>query len=642
MKKQQMTSTDGQDVPTPESPLNKDTEGETSAGFECMQLAHFVDCQLEDALYWTREDGKFLYVNDAACRNLGYSKAELLTMGVHDIDATAVEGPEWGRRLMEIQGKGSDRVERVHRRKDGTVFPVEIKRSYFEVEGQNIICGIAHDISKREQSRRFLRLVLDSIPIRVFWKDCQGNYLGGNRSFSEDAGLGNVDEIEGKTDFEMPWAAKEAEAYRGDDQLVIETGLSRLGFEESQSHSGGVHLLRTNKVALRDNDRRIVGVLGTYEDISKQKRAELELQRLYTAIEQSQDTIMVTDLEGRVEYVNPVFELVSGYSCEEVIGRRVSFLNRDPEAAAERDRELWSALRRGESWEGHFYNKRKDGTFYTEKATISPVRDDHGVVVNYVAVKRDITEELARDERLRQVQKMESIGRLAGGVAHDFNNILHTVSGFSELILMDAPEMIPQHVREIQQVVGHAAEITKQLLAFSKKRPIQYLELDLNGMIRSARKMLMQAINPRIAFALDLSSELLMVSADASQILQVVMNLVVNARDAMPDGGRIRLITEKRIVPASFQLNPEQAVVEEFACITVTDNGSGMNEGQLQHLFEPFFTTKPEGQGTGLGLSVVYGIIKDHGGWVDVHSTPGEGTTFDAYIPMQISDDCVC
>ena len=372
-----------------------------------------------------------------------------------------------------------------------------------------------------------------------------------------------------------------------------------------------------------------------FQDITARKQAEAEKDRLLTAIDQSPETIVITDIEGTIQYVNPAFETITGYTQDEAIGQNPSVLKSGKHDEAFYSN-LWKTLTAGEIWKGRFVNQRKNGEIYTEEATISPVMDSGGRITNYVAIKADITAELAREKQFRQMQKMESVGRMAGGIGHEFNNALQAVLGFSDLILLgkENAEVQRQNVVEIQKAAQHAAELTQQLLAFSRKEPTQVKPLDLNMVLSAGQKILKRALNEKIRLQFEPTDPLERVNADASQIMQIAMNLVVNSRDALPDGGTVILRTENREVAEEDRSDLPNSRVGKFVCFSVSDTGCGMNDNQLAHLFDPFYTTKPLGEGTGLGLSLVYGIVEEHGGWVSVSSKPGQGSVFQVFLPV--------
>ena len=357
------------------------------------------------------------------------------------------------------------------------------------------------------------------------------------------------------------------------------------------------------------------------------RRVEAERKRLVTAIEQAAEAVVITDPEGTIQYVNPAFHRITGYTREEVLGQNPRVLKSE-----EHDRafyqKLWDTITSGDTWNGRFTNKKKDGTLYLEDATISPVCDNSGKIVNFVSVKRDITREVALEKELRQAQKMEAVGQLAGGVAHDFNNLLTAITGYAELVqdeLADNQRAI-EFLGYVMEAAAQAAGVTRSLLTFSRKTEADKESVDLRKVVQKSSHFLRHVLPTSIELVADVAAaEALWVSADSTQLQQVIMNLAVNARDAMPDGGTLR-------VAASYGAAAIGSATAEVRLV-VSDTGTGMAPEVREHIFEPFFTTKPRGQGTGLGLSIIHGIVKDHGGSIDVESEPGRGTTFTVTLP---------
>jgi len=366
-------------------------------------------------------------------------------------------------------------------------------------------------------------------------------------------------------------------------------------------------------------------------DVSTRTSHDEDRLRLTRAVEQSEEAIIITDADGSILYVNPAFERVTGYSRAEALGANPRLLKsgrQDPAVYAD----MWATLGAGQVWRGRLVNRRKDGTLFEEEATISPVRDDDGVVRSYVAVKRDVTRERQLEEQVRRGAKMEAIGRLAGGVAHDFNNLLNVITGYAELGLRRLPPEsdVRRHVAEILRAADRAASLTRQLLAVSRRQVLQPRVIDLNDVLRDMDRLLRRLIGEDVRMETRLAREPLRVMADPGQLEQVLMNLAVNARDAMPGGGI--LVFETAGLPLAA---PAAGDVSAGPCValSVTDTGCGMDAETLSHVFEPFFTTKPEGKGTGLGLSTVWGIVKQSGGTVTIQSQPGAGTTFRVLLP---------
>jgi PAS domain S-box-containing protein len=394
----------------------------------------------------------------------------------------------------------------------------------------------------------------------------------------------------------------------------------------------------TNK-AVENEEGEVVEFLCIGNDVTERKRLDAERDRLITAIEQSNDVITITDTEGNITYANPAFEDVTGFSPEKVNGKNTRFLKsgkHDPEFYEN----LWRTIRSGKVWTGRFINKKKDGSLFTEDATISPVVDASGQITHYVKVARDVTEELNRETQLQRAQRMEAVGQLAGGVAHDFNNLLQVITGYTQIEMMRTGlgENEKDNLLQIKAAAEKAAVLTRQLLAFSKRQVLQPVNLDLNDILSDLLKLLNRLIGEHVQLEVKPHPELRSVLADPGQIEQIVMNLAVNARDAMPQGGAITLQTENVYLDDSFCEAHPWAKKGGYALLTFSDTGVGMTEEVKEHLFEPFFTTKEPGKGTGLGLATVYGIVKQHNGFIHVYSEKDAGTTFKIYLPVAVGE----
>jgi two-component system cell cycle sensor histidine kinase/response regulator CckA len=369
-------------------------------------------------------------------------------------------------------------------------------------------------------------------------------------------------------------------------------------------------------------------------DITARKQSDAERKRLMAAIEQSGEVIVMTDARGIIQFANPAFERSTGYNREEAIGQSLRILK-----SGEHDelfyRNLWDTISGGRTWEGRMVNRRKDGNLYTEETTISPVRDPSGRIVNYVAVKRDITEHLRLTAQFQQTQKMEAIGQLAGGVAHDYNNMLSVILGYTELALRNADpaQKLHTYLEEIYKATIRSTDITRQLLAFARKQTINPIMLDLNQNVESMLKMLRRLIGENIDLVWLPRVGLHPVKMDPAQIGQIMANLCVNARDAIADIGRLSIETENVVIDAIYCAHHTEAVAGEYVLLAVSDDGCGMDKETIEHIFEPFFTSKDVGKGTGLGLSTVYGIVKQNNGFINVYSESGLGTTFRIYLP---------
>jgi len=394
-----------------------------------------------------------------------------------------------------------------------------------------------------------------------------------------------------------------------------------------------VWLHDTTHVVL-DAERRPIHLRGVAIDSTKEKSAEAERTLLITAIEQSAEGIFITDAKGTIQYVNPAFCRVSGYSRAEALGKNPRILKSGKQNEAFYKR-LWTTILGGEIWQDEIINRRGDGSLYNEHMTITPVRDQRGEITHFIAIKAEVTERKRLEQQLRQAQKMEAVGRLAGGVAHDFNNMLTIISGYSGL-LIEHPGIIEPlrgYVEEIRSASGRAASLTRQLLAFSRQQVLAPRVLDLNSVVSNIQKMLKRLIGEDIDLVTALGESLWPIMADPGQLEQVLLNLAVNARDAMPEGGVVTIETanvkmDAASAQAHFPLKPGPYVL-----LTFSDTGVGMDAETQARIFEPFFTTKEIGKGTGLGLAMVYGIVKQSGGYIWVYSDVGKGATFKIYLP---------
>ncbi|MDR3604874.1 MAG: PAS domain S-box protein, partial [Syntrophaceae bacterium] len=369
-------------------------------------------------------------------------------------------------------------------------------------------------------------------------------------------------------------------------------------------------------------------------DITKQRRSENVQRRLAAAVEQAAESIIVTDTHGNIEYVNPAFESITGYTRDEAIGKTPEILS-----SGSHDqkfyRDLWDVIARGDVWRGEFVNRRKDGTLYQEDCVISPVRDPLGKLVNFVSIGRDKTLEIELRKQLFWAQKMEAIGTLTGGIAHDFNNLLQVVLGYSELMLQSKTEGETDylHVRHIHDAGKRGADLIQRLLTFSRKIEPNLRPENLNQQVIEIEGLLSRTIPKTIKIDLHLGADLKSIRADPSQIGQIIMNLAVNARDAMLDGGTLSVETANVELDQEFCRRHLGAKPGRYVSLTISDTGHGMDQETQLHIFEPFFTTKEVGKGTGLGLAMVYGIVKLHDGYIICYSEPEHGTTFKIFFP---------
>jgi PAS domain S-box-containing protein len=357
-------------------------------------------------------------------------------------------------------------------------------------------------------------------------------------------------------------------------------------------------------------------------------RAHAAERLLRIAIEQLPDSVVITDRERRIVYVNPGFTAMTGYSAAEAMGRDPRTLKRAGDDAAG-EAAMHAIVDAGQGWLGRLTNRKKSGELYFEQAVIMPVRDVRGEITNHVAIGRDVTAEIRRDEQLRHAQRMDAVGQLAGGVAHDFNNMLGAALMQLELVELDE-ELTPslkQAAQDMRAALERAANLTRQLLMFSRRQAMRLEAHDLNRIVAEMLRILTRVLGERVEIAFESASGPIPFQGDAGMIEQVIVNLCVNARDAMPSGGRLVIST------ASVAMDEASEHPGAWARLEVRDTGTGMSPEVQARIFEPFFTTKEVGQGTGLGLATTHGIVTQHGGWITVESVLGEGTTIRVYLP---------
>ncbi len=358
--------------------------------------------------------------------------------------------------------------------------------------------------------------------------------------------------------------------------------------------------------------------------------------RLTTAIEQAAESVVITSPLGAIEYVNPAFERVSGYAPAEVSGRHLEKLLKSGRDDTDVYRAMWKTVQAGQVWQGQFKNKRKDGTICTQDVIASPVRGTDNNIIEFVLVMRDVTQQLQLEEQYRQAQKMEAIGLLAGGVAHDFNNLLTAINGYAEMLQLELPpdaENFQHLVSNIRHTGKRATSLVRQLLTFSSKQVIEPKILDVNEIVTGLEKMLLRLIGEHIEIQANLSSNLWPVRIDPNQLEQIIVNLAINAQDAMSEGGRLTIQSTNEYLDETVTTDHLGVTPGDYVMLAISDTGTGMSKAVQKHIFEPFFTTKEMGKGTGLGLSTVFGIVQQSGGHIWVYSEEGRGTTFKIYLP---------
>ncbi|MGE5645155.1 MAG: PAS domain S-box protein [Acidobacteriota bacterium] len=593
-----------------------------------------------DAIATTTADLQFLEVNARACEMLGYSRAELLTMNVRDLLSAEEVALKPIRFDLVMMKKQTVVQERCFRRKDGTAITIELSVRAMR-DGRLIAIG--RDVTARrtwedalKDSEAMTRSVIYTAVDGIVTADSEGIIRSFNPAAERMFGYAAEEVIGKNLGVLMP--QPDRERHDGYIRAYLETGRTNvigIGREVTALRKDGVKFpieLAVSEIVLPGR-RMFTGII---HDLTARKLAEERLEetnaKLEAVIETSPVAVIAVDLEGRVTGWNAAAERMFGWSAGEAVGGLI------PTVPVEERAEFLESLAlssTGVTLSGAERRRlRKDGSTVDVSVWTAPLRNQRGEVTGVLGIVADLTQRKALEEQFRHAQKMEAVGRLAGGIAHDFNNILTVITGYGQMLLdQAADEPTRTGMEEILKAAEHASALTGQLLVFSRRHVANQKTIHLGKVIARLERMLRRIIGEDIELITIVPEDLGHVRADASQIEQVVMNLAVNARDAMPGGGRLTLELAN-VELDSWYVDTHIGVLEgEYVMLAVSDTGKGIAPEARGRLFEPFFTTKERGKGTGLGLSTVYGIVKQSGGEIWVYSEPGKGTTLKIYLP---------
>ncbi|MFZ5563511.1 MAG: PAS domain S-box protein, partial [Thermodesulfobacteriota bacterium] len=564
-------------------------------------------------------------------------------------------------RMMEAAAAGKEAVPVEHRfvRKDGqTRWVRNTPILHWEGPGPHSkFLGLIQDVTEHRQadaalreSRTMLNRVIDTMPQSIFWKDAKGRYLGCNRAFARAAGLEHPRQIIGKTDFDLPWPREDAETYRKADREVLENNRPQYHTIEPMQQLDGTRLwVDKSKVPLVDENGQPFAVLGIYEDITERKRTEDELRREKSFIEAIFNSVpgmlYLYNSSERLVRWNKRHETMSGYTAEEIANKHIlEWFAGDEKSLKEIIKGIQTVMEAG-AGEAEADLQKKDGTtipmyFTGTRLVIDGEPYLTGIGIDITERKRAAEEKEKLQAQLLQAQKIESVGRLAGGVAHDFNNMLNVILGHAALALSTLAEDDPlyESLEQIQKAADRSAGLTRQLLAFARKQTVAPRVLDLNRTVESTLGMLRRLIGEDIDLVWRPGGNPVCVKMDPSQIDQILANLCVNARDAIRGAGRITIETDTVHLDASYCAEHPDCTPGSYVLLAVSDDGSGMDPETVSHLFEPFFTTKETGKGSGLGLATIYGIVRQNSGFINVYSQPDMGTSFRVYLPRYMDE----
>jgi two-component system cell cycle sensor histidine kinase/response regulator CckA len=591
---------------------------------------------------------RFLTVNNAAVRNYGYSQTEFLSMNLREIRSEE----EFERFLSSVDPQG-DRGESYaelwkHRKKDGTVIDVEISSQPIVFGAVKARLVLAHDVTAQRRAeadvragKKQLQLLLDSTAEAIYAIDVNGTCTLCNPACLRLLAYSRDSELLGNDMHAlMHHTRPDGRAYPKEEcpiYLAFTKGKGTHVADEVLWRADGTNFPAEYWSYPVRHDNRIVGAVVTFFDITQRKNSEEALRRseseYRSIIEEAPYGIYRVDQDGRIKLANPGLVAMLGYQHQsELLGLNVAtdmFL--DP---TERQRVLSLYRSEGPAVRHETKWKRKDGSRITVRLAGRQLGSEQEGPIGFEVFVEDVTEQRSLQKQFEHAQKMEAVGRLAGGVAHDFNNLLMIISGYAQLMEESStdPKKVAEYATQIQAASSKAATVTRQLLAFSRKQILEPTVLDLNYIVKDLEKMLPRLLGEDVETVTELEPQLGTVTADRGQIEQVIMNLAVNARDAMPQGGRLTIATSNVVLDASYYQGVE-VPPGRYVLLAVSDAGTGMDAETQVHIFEPFFTTKETEKGTGLGLATVYGIVKQSRGFIWVYSEPGRGSIFKIYLP---------
>ena len=595
-----------------------------------------------NAVMITNKTGMVIWVNSAFEQLTGYTHAEIVGQSTRVLKSGQNSQALYEEMWRTILGGRIWRGELTNRRKDGSLYDEEMTITPVQDRKGEITHYIAIklDISERRQAEANLLSLTERLSLATgvakvgVWEwDLASNALTWDATMFEIYGFPFV--------VPMPYEKWSAAVYP-EDLPAVEATLREAIDEKGRGSAdfriiladGTVRNVSTVGRVVLDEHANVSRVIGTAQDITERKKTENKLRQLATIVESSDDAIVSRTLDGTIQSWNGAAERMYEYSAAEAIGKPISILY----SHGQRDEipAILEKIKRGDIVRNfETIRATKDGKQIHIALTVSPIKDVSGRIVGASAIGRDITESKQMEDMFRQAQKMEAVGRLAGGVAHDFNNMLNVIIGYSELLLQraDTDGQVRKQCEEIKRAGDRAASLTRQLLAFSRQQVLEPRVLNLNTSVAEIEKMLRHLIGEDIDLRTSLDPTLGLVKADPGQIEQVIMNLAVNARDAMPEGGKLIMETSNTELDDEYALHHPPCIVGRYVILAVTDSGVGMSQETKARIFEPFFTTKELGKGTGLGLSTVYGVVKQSGGYIWVYSEPGQGSVFKLYLP---------
>lgn len=609
-----------------------------------LRLFKFISENSSDAHFLLGRDAKFQYVNKAACRMLGYTEDELLALGVPDVD-DIYDLQKYQELFDLIQKKTLPPIESVNRRKNGTLFPSELTVTGYQIDGRPYMFAALRDITGRKKIEEKLYLankewknIFEAIGHPAVILDPDYNVIAANRAVVNAAGL-PLDEILGKKCYEIFHRADRPSEGCPMEKMLLSKILEIEAMEMAALN--GTYLVSCTPVL--DDKEHIQKIIHIATDITERKKAEEELQKERDRTQQYFNVagvmLLVIDAQKRVALINSKGAEILGCDKEDIIGKDW-FEEFVPERIKNEVSTVFERLMTGhiepiEYYENPVVTKNGGERIVAWHNTV--LKDDMGNITGTLSSGEDITEKKNLEDQLRHTQKMRVIGQLAAGVAHDFNNILTAIVGYANLLKMKMDEHDPQ-IRNISRILSlteRGANLTQNLLTFSRKHKAALNPISLNDLVHRISRLIPELMEEDIKLRVRLADKDETVMADSVLIEQVLINIAANARDAMPDGGTLTLETGRTELDSEYiNARDEYGVPGMYAYIYISDTGMGMDEKTREMIFEPFYTTKEVGKGSGLGLAIVYGIIKQHNGFIHADSELQKGTTFKIYFPL--------
>ncbi len=591
-----------------------------------------------DAIFIHDKQARMLAVNMVACEQLGYTHAELMTLTVQQINSPE-EAEKVRVRMSKLMEQGYLTFETNHVSKDGSFLPTEVSSRRITWDGRPAIMSICRDISERKRAEdallnenKIIDAILESSPGILYLYNDQAKLVRWNKKHELMTGYSS-EELYGKDI--LDW-------FKGDDASLsavkeylkntFEKGFGEIEADLQRKDGSKIPMFLTASSLTIDDKPYFVGI-GI--DITERKRTDEERILLSSVIEQAEENVLITDDRRTILYINPAFERSSGYTCDEIKGKKLKTLRSD-QHDEDFYQEAKKILDQGKVWMGVIINRGKNGTSFEIEGTISPIRNTTGSITHYVAVGRNMSRFRRMERELQQLQKLEALGTLAGGIAHDFNNVLSAIMGYIELELLGASEGSKTSIRmkHAYSACCRARDLIKQILAFSRQSGQQLKPIKIAPIIMDAVQMLRATLPTTIDIRLTMKEAHSVILGDLTQLHQIIVNLCTNAAHAMRDKGGILEI-------GVYNADIDDVQAEEYldlkpgsyVQIAVTDTGHGMDSKTLEQIFDPFFTTKGPGEGSGIGLSVVHGIVKSYGGMIAAHSEIGKGSSFEIFFP---------